>query len=326
MRRVRGAHVAALTTAVFLTASPGAMALKGEPGGTASPQGGGSQYGVPTLPRPVVGELRVPATAVPGRPPKVTVRVEEKGVGTVSMRVLITDMASRRTVVTARMGWVHTGRAMSVSWPSATRLSAGRYQVTVSAHDHHNGNLLRSAHSSGYAALTVSAPAPPPAPTPGTPEAGVPTPAQTAAAGAVFPVAGAHSFGGTENRFGAPRAGHIHQGQDVLTAEGTPDVAPLAGTILSTANQPGGAGYYVVEHTSIGLDFMFAHCQARSFEVSASQAVSAGQPLCAAGQTGDATAPHLHFEIWVGGWQASGGYPIDPLPYLQAWERDAASS
>ena len=28
------------------------------------------------------------------------------------------------------------------------------------------------------------------------------------------------SFGGPENRFGAPRAGHIHEGQDVLTAEG----------------------------------------------------------------------------------------------------------
>src|SRR5437763_5407896 len=32
------------------------------------------------------------------------------------------------------------------------------------------------------------------------------TPAQTVADGAVFPVRGAHSFGGSENRFGAPRA------------------------------------------------------------------------------------------------------------------------
>ena len=87
---------------------------------------------------------------------------------------------------------------------------------------------------------------------------------------------GAHSFGGPENRFGAPRAGHIHQGQDVLTAEGTPDVAPLAGTIVTTANQPGGAGYYVVEHTLIGFDFMFAHCEAGSFAVAAGQAVAAG--------------------------------------------------
>jgi hypothetical protein len=25
--------------------------------------------------------------------------------------------------------------------------------------------------------------------------------------------------------------------------------------------------------------------------------------------------------MWVGGWQASGGHPIDPLPYLEAWRR-----
>ena len=36
-------------------------------------------------------------------------------------------------------------------------------------------------------------------------EEGVPSPAQTAADGAVFPVAGAHNFGGPENRFGAAR-------------------------------------------------------------------------------------------------------------------------
>ncbi len=139
--------------------------------------------------------------------------------------------------------------------------------------------------------------------------------------GAVFPVAGAHSFGGPENRYGAPRAGHIHEGQDVLTAEGTPDVAPLAGTITMTGYQAGGAGYYAVEHTGVGLDFMFAHCEAASLLVAESQAVIAGQQLCKAGQTGDATAPHLHFEIWVGGWQSAAGRSIDPLPYLQAWER-----
>jgi murein DD-endopeptidase MepM/ murein hydrolase activator NlpD len=66
---------------------------------------------------------------------------------------------------------------------------------------------------------------------------------------------------------------------------------------------------------------MFAHCQAGSFAVAAGQGVSAGQQLCRVGQTGDATGPHLHLEVWVGGWQSPSGRPIDPLPYLQAWER-----
>ena len=97
-------------------------------------------------------------------------------------------------------------------------------------------------------------------------------------------------------------------------------VAPLSGTILTTSYQEAGAGYYAVEQTTISLDFMFAHCQESSLAVATGQAVSAGQALCRAGQTGDATAPHLDFEMWVGGWQAAGAHPINPLAYLEAWE------
>jgi murein DD-endopeptidase MepM/ murein hydrolase activator NlpD len=162
-------------------------------------------------------------------------------------------------------------------------------------------------------------PAPTPAPAPAS-EAGVPSPMQTAAEAAVFPVIGPHTFGNAENRFGAGRTGHIHEGQDVLASEGLSVVAPLAGTIVTTAYQAGGAGWYAAEHTVDGLDFFYAHCQAGSLAVSTGQAVGAGQPICRVGQTGDATGPHLHFEIWVGGWQASGAHPIDPLPYLEAWD------
>lgn len=166
------------------------------------------------------------------------------------------------------------------------------------------------------------APAPKPPVTPSQPSpAGTPTPAQLASEGAVFPVAGPHSFGDAANRFGAGRAGYEHQGQDVLASEGLSVVAPLAGTIITTGFQAGGAGWYVAEHTASGVDFFYAHCQAGSLAVSAAgQAVSAGQLLCKVGQTGDATGPHLHFEIWVGGWRSNVGKPIDPLPYLQAWD------
>jgi hypothetical protein len=334
MRRVRGvAPPIALTSAILLAAAgtlAPSLALAGEPGGAVAPVGqatGGSQYGLPVAAaslRPVVSRLTVPSTSVAPSPPRVTLRIDEKGVGTVNLTVTVNNLSTRRLALSVKMGWVHTGRTIAVAWPRGATLAPGSYHVSISAHDHHGGNLLRTAHSSGVTTLTVPAPRKPvPVPAPA-PEAGIPTPAQTAAEGAVFPVLAAHNFGGPENRFGAPREGHIHQGQDILTAEGSTDAAPFSGTILTTAFQAGGAGYYVVEHTSTGFDFMFAHCEASSFAVSTGEAVAAGQALCKAGQTGDATAPHLHFEMWVGGWQAAGGHPIDPLPYLEAWEADGA--
>jgi biotin carboxyl carrier protein len=346
MRYVRKRASLALTTIALLPGMVPAAAQADAPGGTQAPPAladarggaqspstslaGGSEYGILTravaAKRPVVSELSVPRMATAGRPPRVVFRLDETSVGTVKVWVTVTDLSTRQPVIAVGLGWVHTGRRSIVSWPRGAILKPGSYLVSLSAHDHHFGTLLRRAHSSGAASLTVSPANAPTAVAPNAlaPEAGVPTPAQSAAAGAVFPVAGAHSFGGPENRFGAPRTGHVHEGQDVLTAEGTPVVAPLAGTIPTTSYQAGGAGYYAVEHTGAGFDFMFAHCKAGSLAVSTGQAVSAGQVLCEAGQTGSATTPHLHFEMWVGGWQAATGHPIDPLPYLTAWDHTGA--
>jgi murein DD-endopeptidase MepM/ murein hydrolase activator NlpD len=333
--RARTLAVAACT-ALALTAYPtSASASPGLPGGTAAPvgpQAGGSEFRVATraleAPRPVVSQLFVPRTAPAGRPPRVSLRIEEPGVSTVAASLTVTELSTRRRVLVVSLGWMPTGRTVNVTWPRGASLSAGSYHVSVSAHDHRAGTLLRRAHASGVASLKVTAlvvaqpqPSPTTAASPALPEEGVPTPAQTAASGAIFPVAGTHSFGGPENRFGAPRGNHVHQGQDVLSTEGTPVLAPMPGTILTTSFEAGGAGYYAVEHTA-AFDFMFAHCQGGSLAVLAGQTVSAGQVLCKIGQTGDATTPHLHFEMWVGGWHVSGAsHPIDPLPYLEAWER-----
>jgi murein DD-endopeptidase MepM/ murein hydrolase activator NlpD len=335
MTHARTLAVCVSAALALMACATSAPASPGTPGGTAAPAGpqaGGSEFRVPTgsveAPRPVVSELVVPRTAPAGRPPRVAVRIDETGVGSVAVSVTVTDLSTRRKVLAVSLGWMPAGRTVNVRWPKGASLRAGSYQVSVSAHDHRSGTLLRRAHASGVAGLTVTAPiapqpqpSPPLAPSPALPEEGVPTPAQSAATGAIFPVAGAHSFGGPENRFGAPRANHIHQGQDILAAEGTPVLAPMPGTILTASYQAGGAGYYAVEHTAV-FDFMFAHCQAGSLAVVTGQSVSAGQMLCSLGQTGDATTPHLHFEMWVGGWHASAAsHPIDPLPYLEAWER-----
>jgi hypothetical protein len=144
------------------------------------------------------------------------------------------------------------------------------------------------------------------------------TPPPPPADGGVFPVAGWHIYG---DGIGAKRKGHTHEGQDIVAAQGTPVVAPLAGTVSYVDYQAHGAGYYVVEHAADGRDFFFAHCQKGSVAVVPGEPVSAGQRLCLVGHSGDATGPHLHFEIWVGGWRVdANSHFIDPLPDLKAWD------
>lgn len=146
-----------------------------------------------------------------------------------------------------------------------------------------------------------------------------PTP-ETPTVEGIFPVVGAHDFGGDDARFGAGRPGHVHQGQDVIAPSGTPIVAPVAGSVAWKANQPGGAGIYlVVRATADGRDYVFMHLKRGSVLVAPGDAVAAGQQLAQVGSTGRSSGPHLHFEIWVGGWQARGGTPIDPLAQLQRW-------
>ncbi len=135
----------------------------------------------------------------------------------------------------------------------------------------------------------------------------------------VFPLTGPWDFGGEDARFGAGRPGHIHQGQDVVAPRGTPIVAPVAGSILWKANQPGGAGIYLILHAADGRDYAFMHIKRGTVKVEVGDAVTAGQQMAQVGATGSASGPHLHFETWIGGWYVKGGVAINPLPQLQRW-------
>jgi murein DD-endopeptidase MepM/ murein hydrolase activator NlpD len=152
-----------------------------------------------------------------------------------------------------------------------------------------------------------------PAPKPPRPMPIVPT------VSGVFPVAGPFTFGGSDARFGAQRSGHIHQGQDVVAANGTPLRAPVSGTVLWTGNQKGGAGIYLVVHGADGRDYVLMHLREHTLSVSTGKVVHAGEQVGEVGATGDASGPHLHFEIWVGGWGTKTGQPVDPLPQLRRW-------
>jgi murein DD-endopeptidase MepM/ murein hydrolase activator NlpD len=138
--------------------------------------------------------------------------------------------------------------------------------------------------------------------------------------GYAFPVLGAHEFSMGAGRFGAPRSGHTHQGQDVMAACGTPLVAARGGQVQYAGYQAAAGNYIVIDGHGTGYDFMYAHL-AEPSPLHTGETVRTGQPIGVVGDTGDAQGCHLHFEMWtLPGWY-EGGSPIDPLPYLQKWDR-----
>ncbi len=109
------------------------------------------------------------------------------------------------------------------------------------------------------------------------------------------------------------RWGRLHAGIDIGSSVGTSlgklVVAAAEGTVV-IAGTHSSYGYYVKIDHGNGLQTLYAHCLAGSLMVSAGEKVYAGQPIARVGMTGNATGPHLHFEV------QSNGNRIDPSPYL----------
>ena len=137
-----------------------------------------------------------------------------------------------------------------------------------------------------------------------------------------FPVRGPHEMGTDAGRFGAAREGHVHQGQDVFAACGTPLVAARGGTVKFTGVQSRAGNYLVIDGHATGLDYAYMHLRDPAL-VARGDAVYTGQLIGYVGDTGDADGCHLHFELWSApGWY-TGGSPLDPLPDLTAWDRQS---
>ena len=150
--------------------------------------------------------------------------------------------------------------------------------------------------------------------TPGTTTTDPTTTTPAPAGSMIFPVAGPHTFG---QGVGAPRAGHTHQGQDIMAACGTPLVAVSRAKVKWVSFQKLAGNYVVIRNKKLHQDYMYAHLAARA-SVTKGTVVQPGQQIGIVGDTGDATACHLHFELWVGKWYR-GGHPVNPLPYLQTY-------
>jgi murein DD-endopeptidase MepM/ murein hydrolase activator NlpD len=135
----------------------------------------------------------------------------------------------------------------------------------------------------------------------------------------IFPIRGPHDFGGAGARFGAGRAGHIHQGQDTFAKCGTRMVAARGGRVQFKQYHAAAGHYLVIDGDGTDVDYVYMHLDQPS-PFSPGDRVFTGQTIGAVGDSGNAQGCHLHFELWSApGWY-DGGKPFDPLPSLQAWD------
>ncbi len=137
-----------------------------------------------------------------------------------------------------------------------------------------------------------------------------------------FPVRGSHGYGGSLQRFGAPRSGgRVHEGQDVFSPCGTRVIAARGGRVQARGSDPVLYGNWVViDARGTKTDYRYAHF-AHPASPHDGQRVRTGENLGRIGRTGNARTVgcQLHFEIWPRGWRR--GRPTDPRPALKRWDR-----
>lgn len=99
----------------------------------------------------------------------------------------------------------------------------------------------------------------------------------------------------------------LHHGVDIAAPEGTPVRSMKAGRVEHAAAW-GSYGLSVVIAHGTNVRTLYAHLS--RIDVRAGDRVGGGAVIGAVGRTGNATGPHLHFEIWR--W----GRAEDPVPLL----------
>ena len=107
-----------------------------------------------------------------------------------------------------------------------------------------------------------------------------------------------------------PRGGGFHYGIDMMAPTGVPEVAVKAGTV-SYVPMGGAGGNEAYLAADDGNVYYYAHM---SQFVGGARQVAQGEVIGLVGSTGSSTAPHLHFEIRIGG---ANGQRIDPYATLQ---------
>jgi murein DD-endopeptidase MepM/ murein hydrolase activator NlpD len=108
--------------------------------------------------------------------------------------------------------------------------------------------------------------------------------------------------------YGEWRGNEAHPGVDIGAPVGSPVRATNNGRVIFAGWDNGGYGLCVrIDHGN-GIVSIYGHLSA--VEVSVGDLVDKGQEIGKVGMTGEATGPHLHYEVHVG------GVRVNPGPYM----------
>ncbi len=114
-------------------------------------------------------------------------------------------------------------------------------------------------------------------------------------------------LGELTQEFGPQENGEFHHGLDIAGNTGMPIRAAQRGLVVSSGWLPVYGYTVVIDHGS-GFRTLYAHVH--DFVARAGSMVDKGQVIAHVGATGNATGPHLHFEL------RHSNQAVNPLPYL----------
>ena len=99
----------------------------------------------------------------------------------------------------------------------------------------------------------------------------------------------------------------LHRGVDVSVADGTEVRSMARGRVRFAGTMRGYGNVIWVDHRG-GTITVYGHLS--SIVVKAGEEVRGGQVIGLSGHSGNASGPHLHFEVW------RHGREVDPVPLL----------
>jgi murein DD-endopeptidase MepM/ murein hydrolase activator NlpD len=105
-----------------------------------------------------------------------------------------------------------------------------------------------------------------------------------------------------------------HPAIDIQAPYGSRVVAAAGGTVTFAGWKDNGGGYQIYVSHGSGLYTTYNHLSA--IVVGVGERVGRAQQVGRVGQSGWATGPHLHFEVWRGSPWSGSSYRVNPLIYL----------